>query len=140
MLFDIWTEEGTYAKYVMDANNQGEAIGRARERWNIPNKKILYAVPQVEDENAERFQSLATEIHANGLNVYKAWQYARENKYHDAAARLESVFQMINRSYVAMTGFSEIIDATNQRNKKIALDARTIRSNRQPSSKKEVAG
>ena len=127
--YDIWTEHINHAKYIVDANNEGEAIGRARERYHLSDKLVLYAIPYDENGYPPQVTALAGNIHATALNVYKAWQYARRQNYHMAAVRFEAMFASLNRQYTACISLADILDSDNRSLAKKRLDDQTSRQN-----------
>lgn len=125
-MFDLWLASSDMPKYMVEGNNEDECIGRARERYHLPDTIALYATLVEEDSRAGMVITLSDLIHSTGLTAYRSYSVVKAED-HMIASGLESIFQLLNRAYVASIQLANNVDVDARRKKKIALDAHTTR-------------
>lgn len=113
----IYHEDNRRARK-MDANNEYEAVGKARERWQIPDDVPLLAILADEAEKTVDMLSLADAVHKATMRVFVAQEYAHLRNDQSNADSLKAVCKQMNAAYFALTTRINAVDEAERKKKK----------------------
>lgn len=102
-LYNTYTDDTRVKARPVSANSEPEAIGKARERWHIPDNENCYAIAQDESEITQDTVKLAEAVHFAMLKVFTYRDYARRKRYTGLATQLTSVYDTMSSAYFLLT-------------------------------------
>jgi hypothetical protein len=137
--FDIWSEDVHKPGYVMSANNEQEAIGRARERWNLPNDLLLVPMLRAPDNRTLASINVADYIHKAATVTFMSWQAATVAGDNEAAARLGSAYKLLSRAYTNLIGLAGLVDEEAQATARLEATVQTYNTYSDPSQRPETS-
>jgi hypothetical protein len=137
--FDIWSEDPHKPGYIVSANSPNEAVGRARERWKLPEDLLLISVLRAPDKRTEACFNVGDYLQKTANVIWDNWSYAYQSDDpldQEAAARLRAAYALISRAYKCMVGLTDLVDAEAQAKRQ--LEGQTFSTYSDPDQRPEL--
>ncbi len=111
-LYTIFTDSVEDKIRIVSANCSGEAVGKARVRYRIPDDQACYAILQSESEITQDTVTLAAAVHAAMLKVFVYRDYARRRRYTGVVVQLTGIYDLMSKAYFDLTASVAQVEPT----------------------------
>lgn len=109
--YDIWSPDRDKIGYIMNANNEYEALGRARERWKLPNNLLLVAILRIPADSTSEAINVGDIAHKAATSSYLGWHAAFAANNHKVAAKMERAYHLQSKAYSYIMDVADLVDS-----------------------------